>query len=57
MNCYRCVIEGPQFGPKPAITVYKGTALCAKHAMQAELDERREESSRALMPAGPKRAK
>jgi hypothetical protein len=54
MKCVRCIIEGLPFGLKDAVTVYKGTALCIKHVIEAELADRREMT---LPPVAPKKAK
>lgn len=42
--CYRCIVEqalGLTSLPRPAITCWKGTALCREHAAEADPSQHR----------------
>lgn len=59
MKCCLCIIEGGehskfgQFGPREAITVYRGSALCARHVISQAIIDGREN----VRPAPPQKVK
>ena len=42
MKCFKCIVESGDRAVREAVTVYKGTALCAHHTLAVDMDEKRE---------------